>query len=79
MKKNEEKITFRFNTYLVLFKDIEHVMKNTTNTWKNIYLLHKLRNFVVSVSDKDDDDDKEEKDEEEVTHFDNIKDEEEQG
>ena len=72
-----------FNTRLVLLNDIEHVVKNATNTWNNIYLLHKLSDFVVSVSDKDDDDDQEEKDkekdDEEVTHFDNIDDEEEQG
>ena len=55
-------------------KDIEHVVKNATNTWKNVYLLHKTSDFIVNVNDEDDDD-KEEKDEEEnveeVTHFDN--------
>ena len=81
LKKNEEKITFRFNTCLTLLKDIVHIVKNAKNTWKNVYLLQKLSDFIVSVSDKDDDDDQEEKDEEkvdeEVPHFDNIDDEEE--
>ena len=58
-------------------------MQNTINTWKNIYVLHKVSDFIVSVSDKDDDDNQEEKDEdnfgEEVTHFDNVDNEEEQG
>ena len=80
-KKNEGKHTFRFNTSLILVKDIEHVVRNATNTWENIYLLHQPSDFVVSVSDTDDDDDQEEKDEEkddeDVTHFDNIDDEEE--
>lgn len=80
LKKNEEKLTLRFNTCLILLKEIEHVVKNATNTWKNFYLPHNLSDFVVSVSDKDDDDDQEEKDEEkydeEVTHFDNVDDEE---
>ena len=82
LKKNEEKLTLRFNTCLVLLNDIEHNVRNATNTWKNVYLLHKLSNFVVSVSDKEEDDDEQEKDEkddvEEVTHFDNVDDEEEQ-
>ena len=77
LKNNEEKLTLRFNTCLVLMKDIEHVVKNATNTWKNVYLLHKPINSFVSISDKDDDD-KEEKYDVEVTHFDNIDDEEEQ-
>ena len=53
----------RLNTYLVLVKEIGHIVKNATNTWKNIYLLHKPSDFVVSVSDKDEDDDEQEKDE----------------
>ena len=59
IKKNEEKLTLKFNTCLVLMKDIEHVVKNTTNTWKNVYLLHKLSDFIVSISDKDDEDNQE--------------------
>ena len=82
LKKNEEKVTLRFNTFLVLLNDIEHIVRNVTNTWKNIYHLQKLSDFVVTISDKHDDDDNEpKKDEEidakEVTHFDNVDDEEE--
>ena len=55
IKKNEEKLTLRFNTCLILMNDIEHVVRNATNTWKNIYLLHKLSDFVVHISDKEDD------------------------
>ena len=51
-------------------------MKNATNTWKNIYTLHKKSDLAINVSDKDEDDDEHEKDEEidneEVTHYDNI-------
>ena len=54
-------------------KDIEHVVRNETNTWKNVYLLHKLSDFPVNVNDDDDNDDEQEKDEEgddeESTHF----------
>ena len=63
LKKNEEKTTFKFNTCLILINDIEHVVKNATNTWKNIYILHKQSDFIVNVSDKDEDDDEHEKDE----------------
>ncbi len=81
LKKNEENLTLIFNTCLILLKEIEHVVKNATNTWKNIYLLHKLSAFPKSISDKDDEDEQEkdeEKDDEEkdeVTHFDNVDDE----
>lgn len=81
LKKNEEKLTLRFNTCVILLKEIEHVVKNKMNTWKNVYLLHKLSNFPVSLSDKDDEDDQEkdeEKIDEEITHFNNIDGEEEQ-
>lgn len=81
LKKNKEKLTLKFNTCPILMKDIEHVVRNATNTWKNVYLLHKLSDFPIDVKD-DDDEEEEEKDEEEnveeATHFDNIDDEEEQ-
>jgi Na+-transporting methylmalonyl-CoA/oxaloacetate decarboxylase gamma subunit len=80
LKKNEEKLILKFNTCLILLKEIEHVVKNATNTWKNVYLIHKLSDFLVSISDKDDEDDQEideEKIDEEIIDFDNIDDEEE--
>ena len=54
LKKNEEKLTLKFNTCLGLMKDIDHVVKNATNTWKNIYLLHKPSDFPINVNDEDD-------------------------
>lgn len=39
MKKNEEKHTLKFNTCMILVNDIEHVVKTTTTTWKNVYKL----------------------------------------
>ena len=81
LKKNEEKLTLRFNTCLVLLKDSEHVVKNATNTWKNIYVLHKPSDFVFNISDNDEGDDEKENDKEidneEVTHYDNVNDDEE--
>ena len=62
-------------------KDFENVVKNATNTWKNVYLLHKPSNFLLSISDKDDKDDQEKDEEgndEEIINFDTIDDEEEQ-
>ena len=53
MKKNEEKMTFRFNTCLILLKDIENVVKNAIGMWKNVYLLHKKSDFPVEVKDDD--------------------------
>ena len=80
LKKNEEKLTLRFNTCLILMKDVEHVVKNSTNTWKNVYLLHKSSDFPINISDKDEEDDQEKDEEgndEEIIHFNNIDDEEE--
>ena len=54
MKKNEKKLTLKFNTFLVMIKDIKSVVKTTTTTWKNIYKLHKLDDFFVHVSDQED-------------------------
>ena len=59
MKKNEEKITPKFNTCLVLMKDIEYVVKFSIATWKNIYNLHQQSDFIVHVNDKEDEGDKE--------------------
>ena len=81
IKRNEEKLTLKFDTCLVLMKYIEHVVKNAKNTWKRVYLLRKMDDSSVTVSEKDDDDEKEKNDreenDEETTHFDNIDNEEE--
>ena len=70
LKKNEGKLTLKFNTYLNLMKDIEYDVKNATNTWKNVYHLHKPSDFLVDVKDDDDDnDEKDEEDDEGTTHF----------
>lgn len=77
IKRNEEKLTLKFNTCLALMTDIEHIVKNATNTWKNVYLLHKMDDFSVTISKKDDDDDDKaendnEENDEETTQFHNI-------
>ena len=59
MKKNEDKMTLRFNTCLILLKDIEHVVKNTIGMWKNVYHLHKQSDFLVEVKDDDSDNEEE--------------------
>ena len=59
MKKNEEKFTIKFNTCLLLIKDIESVIKSATTSWKNIYNLHQPSDFLVHVSDKYNEGDKE--------------------
>lgn len=66
LKKNEDKMTLRFNTCLILIKDIEHVVKNATRMWKNIYHLHKYSGSPIEVKADNSDD------EEEGTHFEII-------
>jgi len=52
-------------------KDVEHVVRNATNTWKNVYHLHKWSDFPIDVKDdgNNDDEDKDEEDAKESTHF----------
>ena len=52
IKRNGEKLTLKFNTCLVLMKNIENFVKNARNTWKNVYLLHKMDDFSVTISKK---------------------------
>ena len=66
LKKNEEKLTLRCHTCLILMKNIEDVVRNENNIWKNIYLLHKKSDFPVQVDDKDDEEEKDEEKEEEI-------------
>ena len=52
--------------------DIDHVVKKERNIWKNVYLLHKPSDFLVSISDKNDENNQEKDEEgndEEITHF----------
>ena len=73
LKKNEEKLTLRFNTCLILLNNIEDVVTTTNKTWKNIYCLHKPSHFLVQVEEEEEEDfqkvdlDKEEVEEEEAT------------
>ena len=56
LKKNEERLTLWFNTCLILINEIKNVLRNDTNTWKNIYKLHNQIDFSINVSEKEDDD-----------------------
>ena len=67
-KENENKMTLKFNTCLVLMKDIEYVVRNATNTWRNVFHLCKLSEYLVEIKD-DDDSDKDEDNDEDSTQF----------
>lgn len=60
MKKNKEKMMMRFHTCFILVKDIEHVVKDAIDIWKNVYHLHKPSEFPIDIKDGDDDSDDEE-------------------
>ncbi len=51
MKNHEGKMMIRFHTCLILIKDIEHVVNDATNMWKNIYHLHKPSEDLVEIKD----------------------------
>ena len=58
-----------FNTCLVLIKDIEYVVRNATNTWRNVFNLQKLSQKPIEIKDDDDDSDKDEENDEDSTQF----------
>ena len=51
LKENEGKMTLKFNTCLILIKNIESIVKSATTTWKNIYQLHELSTETVIIKD----------------------------
>lgn len=68
MKKNEDKMTLRFNNCLILIKDIEHVVKSATKTWKNFYNFHNPSDFPVDIKDEKEEG-KDEEENEGSTHY----------
>ena len=60
LKKNEAKLTLRFNTCLILMNNIEDIVTTITKTWKNIYYLHKPSDFLVQVEEEEEEEEKEE-------------------
>jgi hypothetical protein len=60
MKKNEDKMTIRFHTCLILIKDIECIVKDAIEMWKGIYHLHKPSDHPVEIKDDGSDEDNEE-------------------
>ena len=59
MKNHEGKMMIRFHTCLILIKDIEHVVNDATNMWKNIYHLHEPSKDPVEIIDYDSNNDDE--------------------
>ena len=45
----------KFKTCLILISDIEHVVRNANNTWKNTFNPHQKSDFVFNVNEKEDD------------------------
>ena len=56
MKNHEGNMMIRFHTCLILIKEIEHVVRDAKNMWKNIYHLHKPSEDPVEIKDNDSND-----------------------
>ena len=69
LKDNERKVTLKFNTCLVLMKDIEYVVNNATNIWRNVFHFQKLGEYPIEIKVDDDDSDKYEDNDEDTTQF----------
>ena len=65
LKDNENKMILKFNTCLVLMKNVEHIVKNSIDVWKDVFHLPKPSEDPVEI--KDDDSDKDEDNEEDNT------------
>lgn len=55
----------KFNTCRILMKNVESVVKNSIDVWKDVY--HLLKPIEDALEIKDDDSDKDEEDEEDNT------------
>ena len=42
LKEHENMMILKFNTRLILMKNVELVVKNVIDVWKDVYHLHKL-------------------------------------
>lgn len=51
LKKHEGKMLLRFHTCLVLINDIDLVVRDVPNMWKNIYHLHEPSKDLVEIKD----------------------------
>ena len=60
-------MTLKFNTCLVLMKDIEYVVKNAIKKWINIFHLHKMSEYPIEIKDNDEDSDKDEDNDEDYS------------
>jgi hypothetical protein len=65
LKEHEIRIILKFNTCLILMRNVESIVKNPTNVWRDVYHLHKHIEDLVEI--KDYDSDKDEDDEEDNT------------
>ncbi len=64
LKKNEDKMTIRFHTCLILIKDIERIVKDAIEEWKGIYHLHNPSDHPSEIKDDEEDDNDDEEVEE---------------
>ena len=55
LKDNENKMILKFNTCLVLMKNIENVVKNYIDVWKDVFHLPKPSEDPVEVKDDEED------------------------
>ena len=61
LKEHVKMMILKFNTCLILMKNVEWVVKSANDVWKDVYHLHKPSEDLVEI--KDDESDKEEDDE----------------
>ena len=62
MKEHEGRMILKFNTCLILMKNIESVVKNATDVWIDVFHLNKPTDETIEIKDDDSDQEDEEDD-----------------
>ena len=62
LKEHEGRMILKFNTCLILMKNIESVVKNATDVCRDVYHLNKPTDETVEIKDDDSDQEDEEND-----------------
>ena len=56
MKEHEGRMILKFNTCLILMKNIESVVKHAIDIWRDVFHLNKTTNETIEIKDDDSDD-----------------------
>ena len=62
IKEHEDRMILKLNTFFILTKNIESVVKHASNIWRDIYHLNKPSEETVEIKDDDNSDNDDDED-----------------